>query len=282
MGTGFSDASLALFTTLAPMGAGAFLTIAISFLVFKFDTDVLSRIDKMSLIAVGFLVIGFIAAFFHLANPVHAFSVFTGIGSSPLSNEIAVGCVFATVAVLFAVLANFGKLSVKARKGFSVALVVLALVFFAFCGLAYMVPTIPTWNGPSTIIQMVGYGLLAGSALASFVLGCAKVSVDDKLRNLVILVGAIGFAVSVIGLVIQNIAAASISNIWGTAIELVPLIWVVFAIYVVCAVASFVLIYVSAKKNFAITFTGLAVVLMLIGVFMARIGFYGLYMGIAL
>ena len=65
MGTGFSETPLAIFTTLAPMGAGAFMMIALSYLMFKFDDEVLARIDKITLVPLGVLIVGFIGAFLH-------------------------------------------------------------------------------------------------------------------------------------------------------------------------------------------------------------------------
>ena len=84
-----AELPLALFTTLAPIGAGAFIALAVAFFTTKFSDEQLKKIDRMTTIPVVVLVAGFICAFFHLASPMHAFGVFAGLGASPLSNEPA-------------------------------------------------------------------------------------------------------------------------------------------------------------------------------------------------
>ncbi len=91
MGTGFSEAALAVFTTLAPMGAASFIALLFAFAIGKPDEQTAKRIDRWTVLPVVVLALGFAAAFFHLANPAHAFLVFAGIGTSPLSNEVIAG-----------------------------------------------------------------------------------------------------------------------------------------------------------------------------------------------
>ena len=161
MGTGFEHTALAVFTTLAPMGAGAFIALAYAFAVGKPDEEAARRLDRWTALPLAVLAAGFVGAFTHLASPLNAFGVFAGVGSSPLSNEVLAGVVFAALAVVYWVLALAGKLSAGARTGLLAVLSALAVVFAVFCGLAYMMYTIPTWNTPLSIVQMVGY-LLGG------------------------------------------------------------------------------------------------------------------------
>ena len=67
-----AELPLALFTTLAPVGAGAFIALAVAFFTTKFSDEQLKKIDRMTTIPVVVLVAGFICAFFHLASPMHA------------------------------------------------------------------------------------------------------------------------------------------------------------------------------------------------------------------
>lgn len=282
MGTGFSETPLAVFTTLAPMGAGAFLVLACLIAAAKLDDEALARLDKLSIVPFVVSAIGFIGAFFHLANPLHAFGVFAGIGTSPLSNEVAVGVVFMAVALVYVALAFMGKLTASSRKAFSLVVAVLALVFMVFCGLAYMMDTIPTWNTPASIVQMLGYGLLGGSAFAALTCGLAHIEVSQKARVVVVAFVAVGLVLSLVGFGMQIMAASSIANIWGAAIDLVPAIWGMFAVLAVCGVVALALIVAGGKKNFPLAFSAAACALVVAGVFLARIGFYGLYMSVAL
>ncbi|MDO5024769.1 dimethyl sulfoxide reductase anchor subunit family protein [Slackia piriformis] len=282
MGTGFSETPLAVFTTLAPMGAGAFLVLACLIAAAKLDDEALARLDRLSIVPFAVSAVGFIGAFFHLANPLHAFGVFAGIGTSPLSNEVAVGVVFMAAALVYVVLAFTAKLTASSRKAFSLVVGVLALVFMVFCGLAYMMDTIPTWNTPASIVQMLGYGLLGGSAFAALTCGLARIEVSQKASVAVIAFVAVGLVLSLVGFGIQITAAASIANIWGAAIDLVPAIWGMFAVLAVCGIVALALIVAGGKKNFPLAFSAAACALVVVGVFLARIGFYGLYMSVAL
>ena len=121
-----AELPLALFTTLAPVGAGAFIALAVAFFTTKFSDEQLKKIDRMTTIPVVVLVAGFICAFFHLASPMHAFGVFAGLGASPLSNELLAGVVFAVLAIVYWIVALAGKLGEGARKGFAAVVAVMA------------------------------------------------------------------------------------------------------------------------------------------------------------
>lgn len=144
-----AELPLALFTTLAPIGAGAFIALAVAFFTTKFTDEQLKKIDRMTTIPVVVLVAGFICAFFHLASPMHAFGVFAGLGASPLSNELLAGVVFAVLAIVYWIVALAGKLGEGARKGFAAVVAVMAVVFACFTGAAYMMrpslPGTPRW-----------------------------------------------------------------------------------------------------------------------------------------
>ena len=115
-----AELPLALFTTLAPIGAGAFVALAVAFFTTKFSDEQLRKIDRMTAIPVVALVAGFICAFFHLASPMHAFGVFAGVGASPLSNELLAGVVFAVLAIVYWIVALAGKLDKKDYRVYAI------------------------------------------------------------------------------------------------------------------------------------------------------------------
>ena len=126
MATAFHELPLALFATLASIGAGAFISLAAAFFTAKFSDGQLARIDKLTLVPAIVVVVGFIAAFFHLANPMAAFGVFGGLGRSPMSNELAVAMLFAVAMATYVIMGLAGKLG-GARKGLICATAVLAV-----------------------------------------------------------------------------------------------------------------------------------------------------------
>lgn len=282
MGNGFTDAALAIFTTLAPMAAVSFIALAYTFISGKPDAETTKRLDRWTTVLAVVLIAGFVGAFMHIATPGHAFRVLTGLGRSPLSNEIFTGIIFAVVALIYWIWALTGKLSNMVRKVFLVILSVLALIFTIFCGLAYMINTIPTWNTPMSIVQMFGYALVGGTVLGFTVVGLARVQFTHNAAVVAFVLALLGVVIGAIGFGVQIGGLAGIRNIWGFATQLVPMIWLLFAIFVVLGVIAAILTYIGGKKAFSPKFMIIASVIVAVGIFFARIGFYGLFMGIAL
>lgn len=282
MGNGFEHAALAVFTTLAPMGAAAFIALAYAFIAGKPDEAAAKRLDRWTALPLAVLAVGFLGAFMHLASPLNAFGVFAGVGSSPLSNEIVVGVAFALLGIVYWALALAGKLSGGARTGLLVVLSVLAIVFAAFCGFAYMMYTIPTWNTPLSAVQMVGYALSGGTVLGFCTVGLAKVGLPKGAGTVALVLTLAGVAIGAVGFGAQIAGLDAIRNIWGSAAGLVPAIWGMLVAFAGCGAVAAVLAYVASKRGFAPAFMVTACVIVAVGVFVARIGFYGLFMGIAL
>ncbi|WP_418831299.1 dimethyl sulfoxide reductase anchor subunit family protein [Paraeggerthella sp.] len=282
MGSGFEHAALAVFTTLAPMGAGAFIVLTYAFLAGKPDQAAAKRLDRWTALPLAVLAVGFTGAFMHLASPLGAFGVFAGVGSSPLSNEILAGVLFVVAAVIYWVLGLAGKLSEGARRAFLIALSVLAVVFSAFCGLAYMMHTIPTWNTPTSIVQMVGFMVAGGTVLGFCTVGFAQVGLPKGAGTVALALTLAGVVVASAGFGMQIAGLEGIRNIWGSAAQLVPAIGMMLAAFAACGLLGAVLAYVASKKAFAPALMVGSCAIVAVGVFVARIGFYGLFMGIAL
>ena len=282
MGSGFEHAALAVFTTLAPMGAGAFIVLTYVFLAGKPDQAAAKRLDRWTALPLAVLAVGFAGAFMHLASPLGAFGVFAGVGSSPLSNEILAGVLFVVAAVIYWALGLAGKLSEGARRAFLIALSVLAVVFSAFCGLAYMMHTIPTWNTPTSIVQMVGFMVAGGTVLGFCAVGFAQVGLPKGAGTVALALTLAGVVVASAGFGMQIAGLEGIRNIWGSAAQLVPAIGMMLAAFAACGLLGAVLAYVASKKAFAPALMVGSCAIVAVGVFVARIGFYGLFMGIAL
>ncbi|MGI6590393.1 MAG: dimethyl sulfoxide reductase anchor subunit family protein [Eggerthellaceae bacterium] len=282
MGNGFSELPLAIFTTLAPMGACAFIIIYAALRQLSENEEAVARIDRMTLLPLLVMLVGFVGAFFHLANPMHAVFAVNGIGRSPLTNEVMVGGLFFVAAFVYWLTSRAGKLKANVRNGFLIVLSIWAVVFAAFCGFAYTIDTIPTWNTPWTVIQMIGYGLTGGTVLGLLTLCIADIEVPGKIGKAVFAVGLVGAVLAVLGFGGQIAACASMSNGWGPALDLVPAIGGLFALLAACCVAA-VVVEAMARKKLPKTAAVLIVfILVVVGVFFARIGFYGLYMSVAL
>lgn len=280
-----AEMPLALFTTLAPIGAGAFIALAVAFFTTKFSDEQLKKIDRMTTIPVVVLVAGFICAFFHLASPMHAFGVFAGLGASPLSNELLAGVVFAVLAIVYWIVALAGKLGEGARKGFSAVVAVMAVVFACFTGAAYMMETIASWNTPMVPVAVLGFSLLGGVSLGVLVLALSGALEDAakggfKMAALVVLV--IGLVLGVAGLLVQVMSVSGMGNALVDGADLVAAASAPMWIGVVCMVVAAAAAFMALRNTKSTALAAAAPVLAIVGVFAARLAFYAVQLSVGL
>ena len=285
MEAAFAELPLALFTTLAPIGAGAFVALAIALLTTPFSDEQLKRIDRMTLIPLVVVIMGFAASFFHLASPLHAPGVFSGVGASPLSNEILVGAIFTVLAVVYVVCALTGRLSGGARKVLVVVVAASALVFACFTGLAYVMETIASWNSPLSPVQIVGFALAGGIALGTLVLalsGALPTALQGAYRQAALIVVVAGAVLALVGLCGQAALVGSLANPHVAGADLVAAAMPWLAGAVVCLVLGCAATVVALRGRSAVVAAVSASTLVVVGVFVARLVFYGLQLSVGL
>lgn len=273
-----SELPLAIFTTLAPIGAGAFISLAATQCAGSFPTqDQGKRALKLMWLPLALVLVGFIASAFHLAAPGNMLHVAQGIGRSPLSNEVAVGGLFFVAAAVYWIVAASGKLGDAALKAFGILVGALGVLFAAFTGLAYMMETIPTWNSPLNIVAMIGYALVGGAALGAIMLDGEDRSFSGILSALALIgcalafIGMIGVAVLASGLVSPTAVGADLVS------QALPLIVIGLA-GVAAASALSVLAVRSGKPSAAYA----ALLCAAGGVLAARLAFYALQMSVGI
>ena len=280
-----AELPLALFTTLAPIGAGAFIALAVAFFTTKFSDEQLKKIDRMTTIPVVVLVAGFICAFFHLASPMHAFGVFAGVGASPLSNELLAGVVFAVLAIVYWIVALAGKLGEGARKGFAAVVAVMAIVFACFTGAAYMMETIASWNTPMVPVAVLGFSLLGGVSLGVLVLALSGALEDAakggfKMAAPVVLV--VGLVLGIAGLLVQVMSVSGMGNALVDGADLVAAASAPMWIGVVCMVVAAAAAFMALRNSKSTALAVAAPVLAIVGVFAARLAFYAVQLSVGL
>ena len=186
MTSGFDAFSLGLFTSRAPAGVVAFLALALVRLWSR-DRTASVRIDRMIALPFSVVLIGFIASATHLGTPANALHVFSGVGRSPLSNEV-----LSAVAFLFLV-GSYWMMAFKERFPDAVAKPWLALAclagiaLIACTSMAYNVDTVPTWDTAFTPANLVLAALLAGPVLGLLFRELAQVRPRALERALVVL-----------------------------------------------------------------------------------------------
>ena len=280
-----AELPLVLFTTLAPIGAGAFIALAVAFFTTKFSDEQLKKIDRMTTIPVVVLVAGFICAFFHLASPMHAFGVFAGLGASPLSNELLAGVVFAVLAIVYWIVALAGKLGEGARKGFAAVVAVMAVVFACFTGAAYMMETIASWNTPMVPVAVLGFSLLGGICLGVLVLALSGALEDAakggfKMAALAVLI--VGLVLGVAGLLVQVMSVSGMGNALVDGADLVAAASAPMWIGVVCMVVAAAAAFMALRNTKSTALAAAAPVLAVVGVFAARLAFYAVQLSVGL
>ena len=285
MEAALNELPLALFTTLAPMGAGAFVALACALFTTTFSDEQLRKIDRFMAIPLIVVLAGFVASFFHLASPLHAPLVFAGVGSSPLSNEIVAGCIFTVLAVVYWIMGVTGKLPASARKGFAVVVAVAAIVFACFTGLAYVMDTIASWNSPLVPVQFAGFALTGGMALGALVLTLAG-ALDDaakgSFKTVALAVVAVGVVLAVAAFCAHVMGVSGLSNALENGADLVSEVTSFVVLAAVLLAASGVATVLAVRGMSPRALSLVAVVLAVAGIFVARLVFYTVQLSVGL
>ena len=247
-----AELPLALFTTLAPIGAGAFIALAVAFFTTKFSDEQLKKIDRMTLI--------------------------------PLVVVLA-GVVFAVLAIVYWIVALAGKLGEGARKGFAVVVAVMAVVFACFTGAAYMMETIASWNTPMVPVAVLGFSLLGGVCLGVLVLALSGALEDAakggfKMAALAVLV--VGLVLGVAGLLVQVMGVSGMGNALVDGADLVAAASAPMWIGVVCMVVAAAVAFMALRNSKSTALAAAAPVLAIVGVFAARLAFYAVQLSVGL
>ena len=276
METAFAELPLALFTTLAPMGAGAFIALAVALCAAQPEEGQARRLDKLSLLPFLVSCVGFVAAAAHTANAMNGVYAFTGLGTSPLTNEIAVGVVFMVVALIYVIMGLAGKLGAK-RKPFAIVTAVLGVVFALFVGMAYWVSTVPTWNTILVPLEILGFALVTGPAVYGLMEGGNPLSGASKALSVLTIIGAV---LAVVTVAAHLAMTAGMQNPVASGATIVSTVLP----YAVCGLVLVVIAAVLLVRGFAKGMTrglaGGAAACAAVGVFLARLSFYAMYLSI--
>ena len=157
-----------LFTVIGQMSVGAFWVLGVIHVYGyskKMSPQVVDRITNTGLYAAGpLLVLGFVAAFFHLGDPLNALNTLRHVASSWQSREIASGIAYGVAGFAFASSQWFGWFSRGVRQVLA-ALTALAgfLLVATMAGTYYSVETIPAWHHPAVWVFFFGSAILTGS-----------------------------------------------------------------------------------------------------------------------
>lgn len=276
---------LALFTTIASVGIGAFVAMFCAIYVNKsMGAGSLKRLDKLTAVPIVFCVVALICAFFHLGDPLHAVNIVNTIGSSPMTNEIVAFCVFLVLAVVYWLVALAGKLEKHGpRAVFSGILALAGLVSCIMMGLAYALPAIPIWNSPWGTVQVLGAMLLGGTLLGGTILNMSvrETPLEGEADGRIRLLAMLGGLVLIIGTAVlfgmgASAKSAMIDVAANTGTLIIPLVLVI-AFSIVAVATAF--LGKGAKRT---AWLACGTIIALVAIFLARGIFYGVQIGIGL
>ena len=148
------------------------------------DESAARRIERYLVVPLVFAITGLIASATHLGTPANALYVITGIGRSPLSNEVA-AVAFLAFGGAYWFLAFRDEVAPVLRRVLAVVVPAAGAAFVAMIAFAYSVSTVPTWNLPTVPIMLRLAALASGPFVGrylSFACGVLRLPVR-LLRN---------------------------------------------------------------------------------------------------
>lgn len=279
MHTVLAELPLALFTTLASAGAGAYISLALAAFTASLDEEQERKLDRVAWVPLAVTCLGFVASLFHLASPLRVYGVFAGLGSSPLTNEVAVGLVFVVLAAAYALPAFLGKLSGSTRKALLAVAAVAALVFAVFMGAAYMIPTVPSWDTVMSPLLMVGAALAGGALLCILAMELAHVRTEacrGRFKAVLLAEGVAGAALALIAIAAMLAATSGMSS-WSTSGAALAAGSAPFAIAgALLLIAAVAALFLAVKRERTLSFAAAGSIAAVVGIFALRLAFYGL------
>ena len=156
----FNEISLVLFTTLAPSGVVALMLMGAPLLFGRVSGEKARRIDCFMGIPLAVSMVGLVMSATHLGNPDNILYVFSRVGFSPLSNEVAGAVVFLALAGAYWLYSFARAPRTGVKRALTVALWCSGAAFLVLMAQAYSAETIVSWNTAYVPLNMVLNGLV--------------------------------------------------------------------------------------------------------------------------
>ena len=274
---------LALFTAIAPIGAGAFVALCVAFATGKFTDAQLKAIDRYSIVPLLVAAVGVLCSVAHLTNADNAFNVLNTLGKSPLANEMTAFGVFVGLACLYWIVGIAGGLKNRGvRCVFSGVVAIAALVFAMFVGFAYALPTQPVWNTLWTPAQIIGIELFGGvvAGMIVIIMAGADQGVEDGADNVLVGISVFGFVLACAATVaiwyMGSVAASPVIDVAANASSLI----VFLVLFIIFGIIGAVCAFFTAKVGSLSLLGWVSLLIIVVACLFARLVFYGMQIGI--
>ena len=154
---------LVFFTVFTQSAVGAFILLLIGGTLGQVDRQrmAVGLFSAMCLFGVGGLL-----GIFHVGQPLRALNMLLRVGHSPMSNEIVLSAVFATLGGLGALGLLLNRGAASLCKGLVWLAAAVGVVFIFAIPQIYQLPTVVTWRTSYTTVMMVLTPMIGGGILA--------------------------------------------------------------------------------------------------------------------
>lgn len=163
---------LVFFTLLSQMSAGILLAGFAVFAVTKNSELSGSPELRKWILTAAIVMLGaaLLLSFLHLSRPLHSLYAFSNIGTSFLSREILTLLLFLVFLLLAWFSNRYGHEFPVFQKTSFLAALLSGLLLILFMARLYMIPTVPAWNTPLTVVGFFNSAVLLGAlALLIFI-----------------------------------------------------------------------------------------------------------------
>ncbi len=221
METALNEITLVLFTSIAPAGVVGFIMMA----WVAFSTTDKARADAASrhlVIPLALAITGLIASATHLGTPANALYVISGIGRSPLSNEVVAAVAFLAIGGVYWIASFRDDMPKLVRRIWLAAASIAGVAFVTFIALAYSVSSVPTWNLPLAPLTLWLCGLSSGPFVGLFGLLFAKQEPTRLQMRTALGIAAVAAVANVAALATEWGELGGIATTIASAVELVP------------------------------------------------------------
>lgn len=294
METALTEITLVLFTTIAPAGVVGYLIMAASIMRSRDDARA-NAIGRYLVVPLVLAITGLIASATHLGTPANALYVITGIGRSPLSNEVVAAVVFLALGGIYWILSFRDDLRRSFRIAWLSATVAAGLAFVGYIAAAYSVPSVSTWNLPTAPLTLWLNALSSGPFVGLFGLLLARQEPSKSVAVALAALAALAAAGNGVVLVTQWQELPGIVTTTTRAVDLVPAMPLVIGAYVAFEAVAVALggagallrgigasddPFAAAQRTRAVrlALTATSAVLALAACFAVRFTFYALHM----
>ena len=157
---------LIIFTVLAQMAAGASLVLTVfrALAAWRGEPEAAEDLAHIALpMIIGALVIGALAATFHLSRPAQAVHAMANLGASGLSREMLAGVLFGALVGFDAALGMLGMNLPALRMIAGAAAAAAGMALVAVMARAYRLRTVPAWDTPATPAAFFSTAVMLGA-----------------------------------------------------------------------------------------------------------------------